>query len=754
MAGPAAPEQKQLMAAKSKMVEIRLRGGQNVSGRLASPFRPVEKRIVVRRQSEVLVYPLEEVICIFFLGEGGATGVRLPGEVLDDVQTVDGDTIKARVLQNQAQEEGFYGIPIEYDERVQRIFFTRAGVRTRQEDRHLGQILQDEGIVPKEEVQDALHEQERLRERKIGEIVHEQHDVPTEAVEKAEKEKQKIPAKKKMQLGEILIDSGLITEKQLAEALEAQRQGGGKHLGDILIEKGLITEEQLVKSLAMKFRLKFVDLQDVETKPEALEAVSSELALRLKIFPIDVDDRRVVVATSEPTNASIADTLRFRTGLWVDLVVATPSQIKEALGKNLGIEDDLAQLAVEVSEDHTGDEIEDAHTLEAEAEQAPIVRLSNKILLEGIRAGASDIHVFPSEGNLKVSLRTHGLLKQHLKLEKKLHMSLITRFKIIAGMDIAEHRMPQDGRIKITSEGRKVDIRVSCMPGLHGENMVFRILNQGVEQRLLDDLGFDHADVASIRRIVQGHHGMMLVTGPTGSGKSTTLLSILSDLTSKPKHLISLEDPIEGQVAGVNQIQINEKIGFTFANALRNILRHDPDVIMVGEIRDGETAKIAVQAALTGHVLISSLHTNTAVGAFMRLQDMGVEPFMVASTVKGVAAQQLLPRLCEHCLEKHEPDPEIVEFISRHGITLDQPVDYQSPGCHQCDDTGITGRIMVYEFLEVSRDIQAMINKGSPEEEVQAAARKAGMVSTAARAAEAARKGLVPLDAIVSLLSE
>jgi len=743
------------MAVTSKNVEIRLRDGQTVSGRLAGPFRPAEKRIIVRRQNEVCVYPLDEVVCIFFLGDGKGVDVRLPGEVLDDVQTVDGDTIKVRVLKQQPIEEGFYAIPVEYDDRVQRIFFTRAGVRSRQEERPLGEILRDDGIAAEQEVQAALKEQQRLRERKIGQIVREQHGVPRAAVERAERQKQRAPAKKgKMKLGDILIEAGLITEQQLAEALELQRSGSSKHLGDILIGKGIITEEQLVKSLAKKFRLKFVDLEDIEINPDALEAVSTELALRLHVLPIDIDDRRVVVATSEPTNASIADALRFRTGLWVELVVATPSQIKEALGKHVGVEEELVQLAVEAGGEHEEEEIEDARKLEAEAEQAPIVRLSNKILLEGIRAGASDIHVFPTENSVKVSFRVHGLLKEHLKLEKKIHLSLITRFKIIAGMDIAEHRMPQDGRIKISSEGRKVEIRVSCMPGLHGENMVFRILNQGVEQRRLDDLGFEPEVVAAIRRIVQAHHGMMLVTGPTGSGKSTTMLAVMRDLTNKPKHLISLEDPIEGQVPGVNQIQINEKIGFTFASALRNILRHDPDVIMVGEIRDSETAKIAVQAALTGHVLISSLHTNTAVGAFMRLEDMGVEAFMVASTVRGVVAQQLLPRLCEHCREKREADPEVLEFIRRRGIDMGQAADYQATGCRQCDDTGVSGRIMVYEFLEVNRHIQAMINKGSPEEEIQKQAREAGMISMAERAARAASEGLITLDSVVSLLSD
>ena len=742
------------MAEQAKIVEIRLRNGRTESGSLASPFRPMEKQITIRKQNEVYVFPLEEIICIFFIGEGGTT-TRLPGEVVDDVQTIDGESIRARVLQNQALEEGFYGIPMDYDERVQRVFFTQQGVRFRQEQRQIGQILQDEGIVLEQKVQEALDEQQKLRSRKIGEIVHEKHGVPEAEVEKAEQEHKTAPAKKKMQLGDILVSSNLITEEQLSEALAEQRKSKGKHLGDLLIEKEIITEEQLVMCLAMKFRLKFVDLQDISPKPEALEAVSRELAIRLHVFPIDADDRHVVVATSEPTNAGIADALRFHTGLWVELVVATSSQIKEALSKYFGHEEKLSQLAIEVSESRDDEEDnEDTNVLEHEAEQAPIVRLANKILIDGIHASASDIHVFPAEKSLKVAFRTHGLLKQHLEVEKKVHISLITRFKIISGMDISEHRMPQDGRIKITMEGRQVEFRVSCMPGLHGENMVFRILNIGAEQRLLDELGFEHDDVASIRRISHGHHGMMLVTGPTGSGKSTTMLSVLRDLTTQPKHLISLEDPVEAQVAGVNQIQINEKIGFSFANALRNILRHDPDVIMVGEIRDAETAKIAVQASLTGHVLISSLHTNTAVGAFMRLEDMGVEAYMVASTLKGIAAQQLLPRLCEHCCEEREADQDTVEFIKQHGFGMENPKDYFSPGCKECDNTGVGGRIMVYEFLEVSRKISSLVSKEASEDEILAAAHEAGMVTMGERAMKYVEQKQVSLEQIVSLLSE
>jgi type IV pilus assembly protein PilB len=362
--------------------------------------------------------------------------------------------------------------------------------------------------------------------------------------------------------------------------------------------------------------------------------------------------------------------------------------------------------------------------------------------------------MLPEDKGLKVSYRVNGLLQQYFKLDKRISKSLVARFKIVALMDITERRLPQDGRFKVTLNNRPVEFRVSCMPGQHGENLVLRILNKNNDATGLNQLGLDTKDVETIRHITRSTHGMMLVTGPTGSGKSSTLAAVLRDLTDEPKHMLSLEDPIEIEVPGINQIQMHEKIGFTFASALRNVLRHDPDIIMLGEIRDAETAKISVQAALTGHVLISTLHTNSAAAAFSRLSDMGVEPYLVAATVKGIMAQQLLPQLCAECRLTQKPDDKIIEFFTRHEINTKDLIDHASPGCDHCRDSGISGRILVYEFLAMNRELQELVSKEATLETMQATACKLGMRTIVQMAVEASQKGLVSLDRILPLFIE
>ena len=315
---------------------------------------------------------------------------------------------------------------------------------------------------------------------------------------------------------------------------------------------------------------------------------------------------------------------------------------------------------------------------------------------------------------MKVSYRINGLLQEHLRLDKRICKSLVARFKIVAQMDISEHRLPQDGRFKMTLNKRQIEFRVSCMPGHHGENLVLRILDKSSNAVSLDQLGLDDKDMEGISHIVRSTHGMLLVTGPTGSGKSTTLAAILRSLVNEPKHMLSLEDPVEIEVPGINQIQIHEKIGFSFASALRNVLRHDPDVIMVGEIRDKDTAKIAVQAALTGHVLISTLHTNSAAAAFSRLSDMGVEPYLVSATIKGVMAQQLLPKLCKECRSTRDPDDKILDFMAKHGIDTQNITDYYSVGCEHCNDTGISGKGSCVRIPECKYGITEIGNSGGP----------------------------------------
>jgi len=740
--------------------EIMLPDGSSVAGQLGRSFRPIEEEILVHIQGRPQAFPLNEVCAILFPNTlEDSYPPPLPGEVIEDIKTLDGKSYEVRVLQQQAvggSGNGFYGIPVDKDSGLRRIFFSKQGILSRSEHRPIGEILREGGTLSEDHLKDALQEQSHQNKRRIGAIIADQQKIPQKTIDAIVKSKPTHESEKPVLIGDILVAASLVSKDQVNEALKEQSKSGHKHLGKILLEKKIITEDQLLMALALKFRMRFVDLNDIAPRPETLDMITSELARELHVFPVTSDEQKITVATSEPTDLSIADTLRFHTGHWIEMVVATPDQIDSFIEKYYSGDTDIADINIAA----TGfDDEEDANqslalSLKDEAEAAPIVRLANKILSDGIKNHASDIHILPQEDYLKVSTRVNGLLQQILKLERRISRSLVARFKITAGMDIAQHRLPQDGRIQVQMHNRKVEFRVSCMPGQFGENLVLRILDKSGDLIGLGQIGIRDEDINSIQHIVRSAHGMLLVTGPTGSGKSTTLISIMRDLVSEPKHLLSLEDPIEAGVPGINQIQINEKIGFTFASALRNVLRHDPDIIMVGEVRDSETAKIAIQAALTGHVLISSLHTNRAAGAFSRLVDMGVESYLVAATVKGVMAQYLLPKLCKTCREFCKPDATKLEFLAHHGIVIDDPVDHLSSGCEQCRGTGISGRLMVYEFLQVTQELLRLISENAPEEEIQKMASQQGMRSMLEMAVEASQKGMISLDRIMPLVVE
>ncbi|HXH65444.1 MAG TPA: GspE/PulE family protein [Mariprofundaceae bacterium] len=744
---------------QAEWVQVRLHDGRTEKGRLASPFRPMEQKVILATgKGETETIPLHHAMYVLFRDEiKQAPAPHLPGEVDEVVNTKDDKSFHVRVLSQQDFSIGFFGVLTGEESDYQRVFFPWHGVRNRQELRHIGEILRDEGVLSEPALEKTLKEQEYLRSQRVGDILSKQHGVPQQDINRIERERRKVTSGSMQLIGEILISANLITREQLKSALDEQRKTHNQPLGDLLIRKGMITEEQLLMALALKFRLHYIDLSNVVPSEEALQMLPVDAAERFKVFPIRLDEQTLVVATSEPTNADISDMLRFRTNHRIELVVASSSQIREMTQKYYRAERhataDLSQMVIDFSA--VGDEDEEQNSdieLQIEAEKAPIVKLANQILLSGIQEAASDIHVLPVSQGLKISFRIDGQLRQHLMLDKRVHKTLITRFKIISGMDITEHRLPQDGRVLMTAFGRHIELRVSCMPGQYGENIIFRILSRDGRMLDLDTLGFEDGDRENIRHITHGAHGILLVTGPTGSGKSTTLLAILKEMTSLPKHLISLEDPIEAKLDGVNQIQINPKIGFSFASALRNVLRHDPDVIMVGEIRDQETAQIAVQAALTGHTLLSSLHTNHAVGAVSRLVNMEVDRYLIAATVKGVLAQQLIPKLCEHCRQEAAVDEITRGILSNHGIEWGEDSAFVAPGCEQCHGTGIAGRLLVYELLLVSEEIQRLIGQNASEEALMQAAREQGMVSMAERGVAMARRGETALEYILPLL--
>jgi type IV pilus assembly protein PilB len=719
-------------------IECKLIDGKSISGQFERAFRPMEGELAIRSKDKVHVFPLDQVCCVLFKGspdknesrylQGENESKHLPGEKVEDIITKGNETYRVRLIHNETTENllhGFYGVPSNQESGLNRIFFSRAGIINREENRKLGEIVCDKYDIHRETIDEAVVD------------LHKNHEY------------------RNRQIGDILISFNLVTREQVIAALREQRLNKKKQLGEILVDKKIITDKELLMALALKFRMSTVNLDDISPDPVTLDLIPADTVRKLRIFPIASDAKKITVATFMSVNITTLDTLRFSTNRWVEMVLATHSQIDSYITKfyedededyEINIEDAISELEIE--------EQRQAFSLKDEAEAAPIVRLANKTILDGIKAGASDIHLLLEENGMKVSFRVNGLLQQHMKLDARVHKILIARFKIIANMDISERRLPQDGRFKAKFNNRDIEFRVSCMPGQYGENIVLRILDKTSGAVGIDQLGLDTKDVELINHIVRSTHGMLLVTGPTGSGKSTTLASVLRSLVDEPKHMISLEDPIEINVPGINQIQIHEKIGFTFSTALRNVLRHDPDVIMVGEIRDYDTAKIAVQAALTGHVLLSTLHTNNAASAFSRLSDMGVESYLVAATVKGVMAQQLLPKLCEQCRSICEPDVTMLEFIASHGIDTKGLVDHFSAGCDHCRYTGISGRVLLYEFLNVNMELQKLVTQEAPVEAIQTAACKHGMRPMVNMALEASQKGRLSIDRILPLFIE
>ncbi len=730
--------------------EIQMLNGKTIAGHFLEPFLPQTRKVVFEHEGNRLDLKLDEIIAIRFLGKrNDDPGTISSVEVLEELETKDGETLTVKVIPHQPSDKegiGFYALPIYSTNNISKFFFTHGGILKRTQHRQIGDILQESGFISEIHLNEALEEQERLRKRRLGDVAAEVLQVPKDKVETAISKQKQTKSGERLQVGDILVAANLLTQQQLQAALDEQHMGAKKQLGQILLDRGIINEEQLLMALALKFRLHFIDLANITPDPEALENIPASLANKMQVIPLYYKDDNLVVAISDPTNASLADTLRFRTNRWVEMVVATPSQISDLIKRSYPeLEpdaDDMNNFDIDLSAVKGDDEDEDDATrLASGAEQTPIVKLVNRIIAEGVQQGASDIHILPTDKRLKVMLRVDGLLREHMQTNKRLHSSVIARIKIVAGMDISKHRIPQDGRIKSRINGQNIELRVSCMPGLYGEHIVLRILDTTQVTLDMQALGIEADDIADISAIVRSVHGMFLVTGPTGSGKSTTLMSVMQSLAGEPKHLLSLEDPIERSLTGINQMQINDKVGFSFASALRNVLRHDPDVIMVGEIRDGETANIAVEAALTGHVLISSLHTNTAAGAFDRLINMGVESYLVASTVKGVMAQQLVAKLCHNCRKQQEMDENTILFLKKHGIGAQIDNAFVPVGCDECKGTGYKGRVMLYEFLRVSDEIAHMIVAEKSEYEIFETAKQQGMRSMVDRGLEALQKG-------------
>src|SRR5689334_12330551 len=565
-----------------------------------------------------------------------------------------------------------------------------------------------------------------------------------------------------VRLGEILVKESLITQDQLQKALEFQRANGGK-LGSCLTKMGFITDDDITGVLSRQYGVPSINLKYYEIDPNVIKLIPQDTALRYQVIPLSRVGSVLTIAMTDPTNVFAMDDIKFMTGFNVEPVVASESAIGEAISRFYGGTDANAEELSKMMKDLVDEDQElelaaeeaelDAASLEKAAEEAPIIKLVNLILTDSVKRGASDIHLEPYELEMRVRFRVDGQLQTVMTPPLRLKDAITSRLKIMAKLDIAEKRLPQDGRImiKYRAEGKKkeLDFRVSTVPTLYGEKVVMRLLDKENLRLDMTKLGFEPESLKKFERNILKPYGMVLVTGPTGSGKTNTLYSSVATLNTVDTNIMTAEDPVEFQLAGINQVQMKEQIGLNFAAALRAFLRQDPNIILVGEIRDFETAEIAVKAALTGHLVLSTLHTNDAPSTISRLMNMGIEPFLVATSVNLIQAQRLIRRVCKDCKQEHPTPPEAmieVGFSSEEAKSLKT---YKGKGCSTCNNTGYKGRIGLYEVMEITDELRELILIGASALELRKKAIDDGMISLRESGLYKIREGVTTIEEVV-----
>ena len=551
------------------------------------------------------------------------------------------------------------------------------------------------------------------------------------------------------QLGDILLEGGLVSEDQLAVAYEEQERVG-RALGRVLIEQGVLTESQLVSALATQIGLRFVDLSEFPVDGSAIGRVPGAVCRRHAAIPVGFEDGKLLVAMADPANVFAVDDIRSLTGLDVKPVVATRADVTAAIDRYYRADSDMDDLTSVLD---TQEEEDDLSKVKEIVEDAPIVKYVNLLITQAIQDRASDIHLEPTETDLRVRFRIDGVLHEIMRSPRAIQSGVISRLKIMADINIAERRVPQDGRLSVNAHGRKIDLRVATLPTVWGEKVVMRILDNSTARLDLADLGFSEDNYTRYSQSFTKPYGMILVTGPTGSGKSTTLYATLNIISRPEVNVITVEDPVEYRLPNINQVQTNNKAGLTFASALRSILRSDPDIVLIGEIRDHETGQIAVEAALTGHLVLSTLHTNDAPSAITRLTEMGIEPFLVGSALDAVLAQRLARRLCSKCKEAYQPTPESLvqaRFPWQDGEPL--PELFRAVGCSVCAKTGYKGRLALHEVMVVSEEVERLAVERSSATVIEQAARAEGMRSLRDDGLDKVLAGVTSLDEILRVV--
>ncbi len=562
-----------------------------------------------------------------------------------------------------------------------------------------------------------------------------------------------IAVENKLQLGQLLLARGVVTAEQIEKALAEQKEKGHrKLLGELLVEMGYCTENQIASALAQSYGVPYAQVGPKICDPKTLEILPREFLQEYVVLPLFKVHDVLTVAVSEPTNVFLIDEIERISGCKVQIVCSTGKDIKATLqtylpAANVFVIDDI--IDDEGLEDFTLIEniTQDIGNLEEIAGQSPVVKLVNYLLYNAVRENASDIHIEPDDKKLRVRYRVDGRLYEKMCPPFQMHPAIVSRVKIMAELDIAQRRLPQDGGIHVLMEGRPIDLRVSVMPGNYGEKVVIRIIDPQRVLFNLEALGFTIENLQLFRQVIQAPNGIVLVTGPTGSGKNTTLYAALSELNNEEVNICTVEDPVECNMTGINQFQVNQGAGFEFSTALRSLLRQDPDIIMVGEIRDQATANIAVQAALTGHLVLSTLHTNDAPGAVARLLDLGVAPYLVGASLIAVLAQRLVRKICANCKTEYEPPVTLRKVMEKAGGKIDK--FYRGVGCKKCRNTGYAGRIAIHELFVPNEEVIEMINDRASLKKLRAKALHTGMVSLQSDGIEKVRVGIISIEEVL-----
>lgn len=565
-------------------------------------------------------------------------------------------------------------------------------------------------------------------------------------------------AASRRKLGELLVETGLLPVEKLTEALKVQKDTG-KRLGEILIDMNFISEEEIAFALAMQLKIPFIDLRDYSIQDKVLESIPSEVSRKFVCIPIEIKSNILNVAMADPLDLNMIKDLQFITGYSVQPAISTSSQIMDALQRYYNPERTIGEVSSDFDSEEAMEFLPEEEIEEKEEDRfeefkdSPFVKMVDLIIKNAIKRGASDVHIEAQENQVRVRNRIDGVLQDSIKLPKWTQPIIISRIKVLGSMDISEKRLPQDGRIKVRSKNISVDLRVSTLPTYYGEKAVIRILNKEEGFLSMEDLGFEGKNLNIINSFIKQPQGMILFTGPTGSGKTSSLYACLKEVRSDEVNIITVEDPVEYELAGINQVQINEKVGLTFPYVLRSILRQDPNVIMIGEIRDMDTAEIALQASLTGHLVLSTLHTNDAPSVITRLLDIGMPPYMIASSLIGVIAQRLVRKICPNCKEEYIPDPDLLARLSLNKEDLPFKF-YRGAGCANCGNLGLKGRTIIEEVMVMSHKMREMIHAAPNVDSLREAAMATGMTTLGISGIKKIEAGITTLEEVLKAVQQ